>query len=94
MYRLEKGFCLQGGGWPKKSGPITVPLETQLYSQHPNKQWAVSAARTSDPDSAGAEFSIMLGDNRCAPHVSRSPQLPHVRSPSFPLQQVAWTWRL
>ena len=75
---------MQGGGWPKKSGPITVPLETQLYSQHPNKQWAVSAARTSDPDSAGAEFSIMLGDNRCAPHASRPPQLPHVWPPSFP----------
>jgi hypothetical protein len=32
LYRLEKGFCLQGGGWPKKSGPTTVPLETQMYA--------------------------------------------------------------
>lgn len=65
LYRLEKQFCLQGGGWPKKSGPVNVPLETHMYAQHPNKMWAVSAARMSDPNSASAEFSIMLGDNRC-----------------------------
>jgi peptidyl-prolyl cis-trans isomerase B (cyclophilin B) len=62
-YRLEKGFCLQGGGWPNKDGATTVPLETQMYAQYPNKKWAVSAARTSDPNSARAEFSIMLADN-------------------------------
>ena len=62
-YRLEKGFCLQGGGWPNKDGPTTVPLETLMYAQFPNRKWAVSAARTSDPNSARAEFSIMLGDN-------------------------------
>lgn len=80
LYRLEKGFCLQGGGWPKKNGPTTVPLETHMYAQHPNKQWAVSAARTSDPNSASAEFSIMLGDNRCSAHAAPSPRalLPQV----------------
>jgi cyclophilin family peptidyl-prolyl cis-trans isomerase len=67
FYRLEKGFCLQGGGWPKKDGPSTVPLETQMYASHPNRKWAVSAARQSDPNTARAEFSIMLGDNRFDP---------------------------
>jgi hypothetical protein len=67
LYRLEKGFCLQGGGWPQKHGPINVPLETHMYARYPNKMWAVSAARMSDPNSASSEFSIMLGDNRCPP---------------------------
>jgi peptidyl-prolyl cis-trans isomerase A (cyclophilin A) len=60
LYRYEPGFCLQGGGWPHKSSPFPpVPLEYKL----PNKQWAVSMARTADPNSATTEFSIMLGDN-------------------------------
>jgi peptidyl-prolyl cis-trans isomerase A (cyclophilin A) len=82
LYRLEKGFCLQGGGWPTKSGPITVPLETHMYAQHPNKQWAVSAARMSDPDSASAEFSNLLGDNRCDPPPPPSPCPPSHSQPS------------
>jgi peptidyl-prolyl cis-trans isomerase A (cyclophilin A) len=60
LYRHEPNFCLQGGGWPTKRSPYpTVPLEYKL----PNKQWFVSMARTSDPNSATAEFSIMLRDN-------------------------------
>lgn len=94
LYRLEKGFCLQGGGWPSKSGPISVPLETHMYAQHPNKQWAVSAARMSDPDSASAEFSIMLGDNRCGPPCLPTPSScpPHPPSPPWHLQPSNSKW--
>jgi cyclophilin family peptidyl-prolyl cis-trans isomerase len=60
LYRYEAGFCLQGGGWPTKSSPLpVVPLEYKL----PNAKFAVSMARTGDPNSATSEFSIMLGDN-------------------------------
>ena len=60
LYRYERGFCLQGGGWPSKQSPFPpVPMEYKL----PNKKWAVSMARGNDPGSATSEFSIMLGDN-------------------------------
>jgi cyclophilin family peptidyl-prolyl cis-trans isomerase len=60
LYRYEPNFCLQGGGWPKKSSPLkAVPLEYKL----PNVKFAVSMARTAEPDSATCEFSIMLNDN-------------------------------
>lgn len=60
LYRYEAGFCLQGGAWPKKESPFPpVKLEYHL----PNAKYFVSTARTSDPNSATSEFSIMLGDN-------------------------------
>ncbi|CUG94331.1 cyclophilin type peptidyl-prolyl cis-trans isomerase, putative [Bodo saltans] len=60
LYRYESGFVLQGGGWPKKSSPLpTIPLEYHM----PNYKYHVSTARTSDPNSATCEYSIMLNDN-------------------------------
>lgn len=60
LYRYERAFCLQGGGWPTKASPHPpVSLEYNL----PNKKWAVSMARSGTPNSATSEFSIMLGDN-------------------------------
>lgn len=62
FYRFEKNFCLQGGAWPKKRSPFPpVPLEYNV--KFPNKMYAVSTARTADPDSATCEFSIMMADN-------------------------------
>lgn len=53
-------FCLQGGGWPVKGSPFPpVKHEYKL----PNVKYAVSMARTNDPNSATSEFSIMLNDN-------------------------------
>jgi len=60
FYRAEPDFCLQGGAWPKKESPLPpIPLEYKL----PNEKYAVSMARTSDPNSATSEFSIMLINN-------------------------------
>lgn len=60
LYRYERNFVLQGGGWPKKTSPLpAVPLE---YSA-PNVKYAISTARTADPNSATCEYSIMLNDN-------------------------------
>ncbi len=81
-----------------KNGPINVPLETQMYARYPNQQWAVSAARTSDPNSATSEFSIMLGDNRCglpSLHPSTPPPLhPSTPPPLTFSQQMARARRL
>eukprot|EP01120_Amphizonella_sp_Union-15-10_P001400 TRINITY_DN1147_c0_g2_i3.p1 TRINITY_DN1147_c0_g2~~TRINITY_DN1147_c0_g2_i3.p1 ORF type:complete len:256 (-),score=34.02 TRINITY_DN1147_c0_g2_i3:87-854(-) len=60
FYRSETDFVLQGGTWPDKPSPFPpVPLEYKL----PNEKYAVSMARTNDPDSATTEFSIMLKNN-------------------------------
>lgn len=60
FYRYEPNFVLQGGGWPTKGSPFKpVPLEYKV----PNAPFHVSMARTSDPNSATTEFSIMLVDN-------------------------------
>lgn len=60
LYRYEPNFVLQGGAWPKKGSPLPpVPLEYKV----PNNQYYVSTARTSDPNSATSEYSIMLVDN-------------------------------
>jgi cyclophilin family peptidyl-prolyl cis-trans isomerase len=60
LYRYEPFFVLQGGGWPAKSSPLPpVPLEYHI----PNYKFHVSTARTSDPNSATCEYSIMLNDN-------------------------------
>lgn len=60
LYRYEKNFVLQGGGWPTKSSPLPpVPLEYKV----PNAKYFVSTARTADPNSATCEYSIMLNDN-------------------------------
>jgi len=62
FYRAEKGFVLQAGCW-NVAGKVfpykPLPLEYKL----PNKQKFISMARTSNPNSATSEFSIMLGDN-------------------------------
>lgn len=66
FYRAEPGFCFQGGcGGRRAVTPTnataqnTLPLEYKV----PNYERYVSMARTSNPNSATTEFSIMLRDN-------------------------------
>jgi cyclophilin family peptidyl-prolyl cis-trans isomerase len=62
LYRYEADFCMQGGGWPVKSSPFPA-VKHEYDPDFPNERFAVSMARTSDPDSATTEFSMMLNDN-------------------------------
>lgn len=66
FYRAEPGFCFQGGcsnyktvTQPNATEKHTLPLEYRI----PNYLRYISMARTSDPNSATSEFSIMLRDN-------------------------------
>jgi cyclophilin family peptidyl-prolyl cis-trans isomerase len=66
FHRVEPGFVIQGGD-PKANGSggpgYTLPAE---FGPTKHTLGILSMARTSDPNSAGSQFFIMLGD---APHL-------------------------
>jgi peptidylprolyl isomerase len=66
FHRYEPGFVIQGGD-PKGDGSggpgYTLPAE---FNATKHTLGILSMARTSDPNSAGSQFFIMLGD---APHL-------------------------
>lgn len=61
FHRVIEGFMAQGGD-PTGSGSggpgYTIPAE---FSELPHERGTVSAARTSDPNSAGSQFFICFG---------------------------------
>ena len=67
FHRVEPGFVVQGGDptGTGMGGPgYTLPLEA---SQEPFVRGVVGMARSNDPDSAGSQFFVTLGD---APHLN------------------------
>jgi peptidylprolyl isomerase len=67
FHRVEPGFVVQGGDptGTGRGGPgYTVPLEA---SQEPFVRGVLGMARASDPDSAGSQWFVTLGD---APHLN------------------------
>lgn len=68
MHRLVPGFVLQGGDptGTGSGGPgYTINGEFSLNNFENNlshEKWIVSMARSSDPNSAGSQFFICLGD--------------------------------
>lgn len=69
FHRVEPGFVIQGG-CPKGNGTggpgYTLPAE---FSSRKHVLGILSMARTSDPNSAGSQFFICLGE---APHLDNS----------------------
>ena len=67
FHRVEPGFVVQGGD-PTGTGTggpgYTLPLEA---SQEPFTRGVVGMARSQDPDSAGSQWFVTLGD---APHLN------------------------
>jgi len=67
FHRVEPGFVVQGGD-PTGTGTggpgYTVPLEA---SEEPFARGVVGMARSQDPDSAGSQWFVTLGD---APHLN------------------------
>jgi peptidylprolyl isomerase len=62
FHRVEPGFVIQGGD-PTGTGTggpgYTIPLEV---SQEPFVRGVLGMARTPDPDSAGSQWFVTLGD--------------------------------
>lgn len=70
FHRVVKGFVIQGGDpstlnrnavseWGSGGPGYTIPAE---FNDRPHRLGVVSMARSSDPDSAGSQFFICLGD--------------------------------
>lgn len=76
FHRVIKGFMVQGGGFDKnfqqKAAPNTVKNEADNGLS--NDIGTVAMARTSDPDSAGAQFFINVSDNVFLNHSGKTQQ--------------------
>lgn len=72
FHRIVKGFVIQGGDPNTKNNTNTAAWGTgdpgykikAEFSNIPHNRGIVSMARSSDPDSAGSQFFIVLNDSR------------------------------
>jgi cyclophilin family peptidyl-prolyl cis-trans isomerase len=65
FHRVKDGFMIQGGGLlpDLKEKPTRDPIRNEAGNGVSNKRGTLAMARTSQPDSATAQFFINLTDN-------------------------------
>lgn len=76
FHRVIPGFMAQGGGFTGdfKQKPVKAPIKNEADNGLPNKRGSIAMARTSDPNSATAQFFINFIDNAFLNYKSPTPQ--------------------
>ena len=74
FHRIIPGFMAQGGGFDTdfKQKSVHSPIKNEADNGLKNTRGSLAMARTSDPDSATAQFFINYSDNAFLDHTSKT----------------------
>lgn len=74
FHRVINGFMIQGGGFDAafRQRPTKSPIKNEAYNGLKNERGTLAMARTSEVDSATAEFFINVADNDFLDHKSKT----------------------
>jgi peptidyl-prolyl cis-trans isomerase B (cyclophilin B) len=76
FHRVIDGFMIQGGGFTKefKQKSVLAPIKNEADNGLSNQRGTISMARTSDPNSATAQFFINVADNKMLDFRGKNPR--------------------
>jgi len=76
FHRVINGFMIQGGGMTPnlQQKPTRPPIPIEAANGLKNERGTVAMARTSNPNSATAQFFINIADNAFLNHTAPTPQ--------------------